>query len=145
MHVFPAFPLECTRPIRSPCSDPDPQDSLLFEILSGNEDGVFRIAACKGQIRVARAVLDYVAGPRTYTLSVIVRDDATPQLSATATFVIHVVHVNNPPVCVQNPPAMTVPEMSPPLSTIGLLNAAYVSDRCGLLSCYRRCCLRCCL
>jgi hypothetical protein len=70
--------------------DPNPDDSLQFFIVAGNDAGVFKIAPCGGQIRVADAVLDFDAGPRTYNLTVLVTDDGTPSLNATAIFQIRV-------------------------------------------------------
>ncbi len=85
----------------------------MFEISAGNDAGVFRIAPCRGQIRVARAVLDYTAGPRMYNLTVTVRDDAVPlPLSTSATFLIFVTFVNSAPVCAQLPAPFQVEEMA---------------------------------
>lgn len=45
------------------------------------------MAACRGQIRVARAVLD-VSVKSLYNLTVIVRDDGAIPLNASATFLV---------------------------------------------------------
>ena len=68
-------------------------------------------------------------GPRLYTLTVIVRDDAAVSLSATAVFNIYVTHVNNAPTCVANPPPMFVPENSLPGTIIGMLSSSYIYDK----------------
>ncbi len=71
-------------------SDPD-VNNLVFSITGGNAAGVFAISACLGQLRVARAVLDYMTGPRQYNLTVTVTDDGYPPMNATANFTINLV------------------------------------------------------
>ena len=57
--------------------------------------GLFKIAICRGQMRVALAgegILDYFIGPRQFNLTVSVTDDGLPfPLSAFANFTINVV------------------------------------------------------
>ncbi len=71
-------------------SDPD-VNNLVFSITSGNSAGVFAISGCLGQLRVARAVLDYMTGPRQYNLTVTVTDDGYPPMNASANFTINLV------------------------------------------------------
>jgi hypothetical protein len=73
-------------------ADPDPQDQITFSITGGNDDGVFKIALCRGQLRVALDVLDYYVGPQQYNLTITVTDDGLPApLTASAFFIINVV------------------------------------------------------
>jgi hypothetical protein len=76
-------------------ADPDVQDQLTFNITAGNDMGLFKIAICRGQMRVALAgegILDYFIGPRQFNLTVSVTDDGLPfPLSAFANFTINVV------------------------------------------------------
>jgi protocadherin-16/23 len=99
--------------------------------VSGDPTGVFRIAACRGQLRVARAVLDYDLGPRVFNLTVRVTDDGVPSLTATAFIVVSVTDVNNPPVCAGRPPAFQVRELAPAGTTVATLHSGYVSDKDG--------------
>ena len=84
-------------------SDPDAGQLVTFRIVGGDSLEVFKINACDGQIQVNRQVLDYEGGPKTYSLTVEVQDDAPPvpgpaRLTATATVTITVVDVNEAPV-----------------------------------------------
>jgi hypothetical protein len=72
------------------CPDPNMNDNLQYAIVAGNDAGVFKMAACGGQIRVANAVLDFIVGPRLYNLTVLVADDGLPSRNTTAFVVIHV-------------------------------------------------------
>ena len=54
-------------------SDADESDTLLFNLESGNIDDAFKVAACGGQIRVNRDVLDYEGTTQLYTLNISVR------------------------------------------------------------------------
>ncbi len=74
-------------------SDPDPADQLLFSISAGNSGGAFAIAQCRGQLRVAAEVLDWIVGPRQYNLTVTVTDDGTPPLNASAVTTVNLVRV----------------------------------------------------
>ena len=54
-------------------TDSDESDSLIFTLTAGNEQDAFKVAACGGQIRVNKNVLDYEGDFQTYTLNVTVR------------------------------------------------------------------------
>lgn len=83
---------------RADATDPDPGTGLNFAITSGNVGGVFVINQGTGEIFV-NGPLDYetLSTGKNYTLSVLVTDNGTPALSASATVTINVQDVNEPP------------------------------------------------
>ena len=92
--VVQARSWSCSVCLVSMAADPDIGDQLTFAITGGNDAGVFKIAVCRGQIRVALDVLDYFVGPRLYNWTVTATDDGLPAaLSASAFFLINVVRV----------------------------------------------------
>ena len=80
-------------------SDADQSDTILFSLTGGNVDDAFKVAACGGQIRVARDVLDYEGSTREYTLNITVTDDGEPSLSSWALFTVLVENQNDAPTC----------------------------------------------
>ena len=70
-------------------SDPNADDSLTFEIVEGNEAGVFAIDASTGRITLADSLsLDFGATP-TYELIVKVSDSGDPTLTDLALVQVH--------------------------------------------------------
>ncbi|KAA0147327.1 hypothetical protein FNF31_07613 [Cafeteria roenbergensis] len=68
---------------------------------AGNDDGMFKIDGCSGQVKVARAALDFET-TKEYSLQVTVTDDGgvvpgPARLSASAVLTIRIVDVNEPP------------------------------------------------
>ena len=79
-------------------SEPDilaPNNTLSFEILSGN-DGAYFAVSDDGKLTVARSGLDFES-TESYTLTILVSDAGTPVLSDTATVQITVLDVNEKP------------------------------------------------
>lgn len=73
-------------------------NALTYSITGGNTDGLFKIAAASGLISVAKdAVIDFEAGLPDYVLTVQVRDNGNPMLSASANITIHVTDLNESP------------------------------------------------
>lgn len=80
--------------------DPDPGDSISFAITGGSGKDFFAIDSSSGTITVAdQSALDYetVTG-HAFTLEVTVTDDGEPQKSASQTFTINLIDVNEPPL-----------------------------------------------
>ena len=78
-------------------TDPDPGQALTFSILSGNDHGAFAIDGSSGRITVANsAVLDFEKTAH-FTLTVQALDNGVPALSASNTFDIQLVDVNEAP------------------------------------------------
>ncbi|MFN3279999.1 MAG: cadherin repeat domain-containing protein, partial [Paracoccus hibiscisoli] len=97
-------------------TDPDFGQTLTFAVVAGNSEGVFAIAPSTGQLRVARAVLDYETR-NEYVLTVSVTDNGEPQLSASATVTIRVLEVNRPPTLADT--TRRVDELSPVGTPVG--------------------------
>ena len=78
-------------------TDEDPVDNLLFSIVGGNDEEVFKIGGCDGQVRVRRPdMIDYEQVTE-YTITVMVVDDGVPPLNATAEVYIEILNRNDPP------------------------------------------------
>lgn len=75
-------------------------DALTYAIVAGNEGSAFKIRTVgnKGQISVARAILDFETPPQVYALTVKITDDGAGMLSSTATVVITLLDANEAPV-----------------------------------------------
>ncbi|MBN1370659.1 MAG: cadherin domain-containing protein, partial [Anaerolineaceae bacterium] len=102
-------------------SDPD-GDTLTYSITGGNGLGGFAINPNNGAVTVANsAVLDRETTP-SFTLTVTVTDNGTPELSASATATITLTDVNefNP---VMNDEAWNLPENSPVDTVVGSMSA----------------------
>lgn len=67
-------------------SDPDPGQQLVFSILSGNQDNIFRIDAATGYL-YAQLPVNF-SQYRAYDLTVQARDNGTPSLSSAANIVV---------------------------------------------------------
>lgn len=79
-------------------SDPNPGQTLTYQILGGNQLAGFAIDPVTGLIRVANsAVLNFEANP-IFTLQVAAIDSGTPTLSVTVPVVIRLRDVNEAPV-----------------------------------------------
>ncbi|GLE01986.1 hypothetical protein PINS_up010824 [Pythium insidiosum] len=92
-------------PIGSPlvASDPDIGQRLTFSITGGNEQEIFEIQSCSGQLFVRRSsVLDYET-TSSYAVTVTVQDNGEPSLSASASVQILVRDVNESPLLVSDP------------------------------------------
>ena len=71
-------------------SDPDPGQTLSYQITDGNTNSAFAINSSTGQITVASSAAFGFKTPRVFTLTVQVTDDGAPALSSTATITINV-------------------------------------------------------
>jgi hypothetical protein len=80
-------------------TDGDIDQTALFTIADdgGNVDGAFKVSGCGGQIRVARAVIDYERISQ-YNLTMVLTDDGRPPLNTTAVITINVMNKNDPPI-----------------------------------------------
>jgi len=78
-------------------TDVDHGQSHSWRIVSGNTEGIFDVVAATGEVRVARAVLDFETRA-DYALVLEVTDSGVPPLSARATASIRVQDVNEAPV-----------------------------------------------
>jgi len=78
-------------------TDVDQGQVLSYRILAGNEDGIFGINTCTGQISVKLELLDFETRS-TYVLTVEAEDDGSPRLSDTAFVTVSVLDMNEPPV-----------------------------------------------
>lgn len=88
-------------PLSGQFSDADnapPNDQIKsFEITDGNTGDAFKIVASSGQLQVnIQSELDRETKPQ-YILEVLVRDDGTPERTATATITINLSDVNEDP------------------------------------------------
>ena len=103
-------------------ADADESDTLLFAIESGNVGDAFKIAACGGQLRVNKDVLDFEGATQLYTLNISVTDDGEPSYSDWALFQVTVTNKNDPPTCADD--TRTVAENTPagadPIGAVGL-------------------------
>jgi hypothetical protein len=89
-------------------TDSDLGQGLAFTIVSGNDDGMFRIDQCSGQLYVAKAGLDFTQ-KNQYVLTVGVTDDeayfgkGSSKATSDTTVYIDLLDVNDDPViCVAN-------------------------------------------
>ena len=111
-------------------SDPDEGQLITFKITEGDDDEVFKINACDGQIQVNRAVLDFERGTKVYSLTVQAQDDAPAvpgpaRLTDTATVTITVLNVNEAAVVTED--TFTVDENSAATTVVGTV-AIYDDD-----------------
>ncbi|MDZ4688540.1 MAG: cadherin domain-containing protein, partial [Planctomycetaceae bacterium] len=74
----------------------DPMATLTYAITGGNADGIFAINAATGQLKVAKATLNFEATPEM-TVTVTVTDDGMPALSRSASMTITVLDLNEAP------------------------------------------------
>jgi len=75
-------------------SDPNTGQTLTYSITAGNTSGAFSINASSGQLSVANsAALNYEGTP-TFSLTVLVADNASPSLSSSATVTVNLTNVN---------------------------------------------------
>ena len=89
-------------------TDLDLGQGLVFTIVSGNDDGMFRIDQCSGQLYVAKAGLDFTK-KNQYVLTVGVTDDeayfgkGSSKATSDTTVYIDLLDVNDDPIiCVAN-------------------------------------------
>jgi hypothetical protein len=109
-------------------SDPDKGDILAFTIESGNDDGMFKIDPCSGQLKVAKSSLNYEV-KNLYKLVVSARDDAGPIPGPEGLFditnmTVEILDVNEPPKVL--PTTRVIPENSIAPMTLG--SALVVTD-----------------
>jgi hypothetical protein len=130
--------------------DVDEGQEIFFAITGGNEDGMFRINKCSGQLYVAKDGLDFKV-KQQYVLTISVGDDPDfypddPQKTiGDTTVTIEVLDVNDVPVICTNVATMSAAgctrevkgfemyEDAQPLvdSTVPVFGATYVSDLDG--------------
>ena len=78
--------------------DPDAGQMLVFEIVGGNDQGIFGIISCSGQLYIKRgATLDFER-EEEIEIRVAVRDNGIPALSSSTLVTIAVTDVNEVPV-----------------------------------------------
>jgi hypothetical protein len=104
-----------------PASDEDEGQTLLYRITKGNDQGLFKIDACSGQVKVSNPGLDFET-QNQYVLEITVTDDGgdvpgPPRLSDTATLTITIIDVNEPPTL--DDITVEVKENSPVATTVG--------------------------
>lgn len=101
--------------------DEDFGQTLTYEILSGNDDGIFQIDPLTGEITIADVTqLDFETQAQ-YILEVSVTDDGEPSLTTTATITIDILDVNEPPVVEDQ--TFDIAENSPLGTVIGTILA----------------------
>lgn len=83
--------------------------SVTFSILSGNEDSVFKIGFCNGQLRILSPTLDYYV-KNMYVLSVRAASNGLVESSTVANITIHVLNVPHVPVFNSTTCVVSVPE-----------------------------------
>lgn len=84
-------------------TDPNPDATLLFSIVGGNELGAFLINPLSGRIQVANsATLNFEAHP-SIELTVLVEDTGTVTFSRTATATVNLIDVNDRPAFLMLP------------------------------------------
>jgi VCBS repeat-containing protein len=103
-------------------TDPDlPAQTLTFAITGGDPSGAFAINASTGAITVANSsALDFETTP-TFTLTVTVTDNGTPNLSDTGTITVNLTDLNEAPVA--NDATFSVAENSPNGTAVGTVTA----------------------
>jgi VCBS repeat-containing protein len=103
-------------------SDADVGDTLSYAITAGNSGGAFAIDATDGEITVASsAALDFETTP-SFSLTVTVTDDGTPQASGSAAITVNLSNVNEAPsdIALSN---SSVAENQPAGTTVGAFSA----------------------
>jgi hypothetical protein len=103
-------------------TDPDTQASITYAITSGNDDGAFTINPTTGQIRVANGALLNFEGQPTYSLTVGVTDNTTPDFSETVGATVNLTNVNEAPIL--DDTEFSVPENSAGSTFVGNLFAS---------------------
>jgi ELWxxDGT repeat protein len=79
-------------------ADPDPQTTLTYAIVAGNERGAFAIDGTTGQITVVDVrPLNFEVTPQ-FVLTIQATDDGSPALSSSATITVNLTNVNEAPV-----------------------------------------------
>ncbi|MCK7594972.1 beta strand repeat-containing protein [Pseudomarimonas salicorniae] len=102
-------------------SDPDAGQALSYAITAGNVSGAFGIDAA-GAISVANsAALDFETTP-SFSLTVSVTDNGSPQLSDTATVTISLSDANDPPTA--SDVSFSLPENSADATVVGSVVAS---------------------
>ncbi|MGE0642376.1 MAG: tandem-95 repeat protein [Nitrospira sp.] len=100
-----------------PATDPDPGQTLTFSILGGNESGTFAIDSSSGRVTVANSAgLDFETTAH-FTLTVQALDNGVPALSASSTFDIQLLDVNEPPK-ITVPSTKAIPENTTTVATV---------------------------
>lgn len=100
-------------------TDPDNQQTLAYQIVSGNGDGAFAINSTTGAVTVAKSsALDFES-QATRVLVIQVTDNASPSASAANTLTISVTDVNEAPTIA--PQTFFVDENSPLNTTVGVV------------------------
>ena len=79
-------------------SDVDANDKIKFSIIAGNDEHIFNVESCSGQVRVARSLLDY-ENKNSHTLVIKVEDE--DGLHVTGRVTVHVLDNNESPAVKQ--------------------------------------------
>lgn len=96
---------------------------LRFDIVSGNEDDIFRLDALSGKLYLARQ-LDYDKGRRNFNLNITVSDAGFPVLSSAMMFIVRTFDANdNAPRFLDGISTIHVSENADVDSDLGLLKA----------------------
>ncbi|RYY39079.1 cadherin repeat domain-containing protein, partial [archaeon] len=113
-------------------TDTDAAQVLAYSISSGNVDDTFEINSSTGQVRVARALLDFETRTR-YVLSVQCTDNGMGRLSAVGTVTIDVTDVGEAPA-MPTTTAMSVDENAVVGTSVGRVTGTDVdiADRTAL-------------
>ncbi|HUQ68233.1 MAG TPA: cadherin domain-containing protein, partial [Planctomycetaceae bacterium] len=98
----------------------DPMTTLTFAITGGNADGIFAINSATGQLKVAKATLNFETTPEV-TLTVTVTDDGSPAESRSASMTITVLDLNEAPAL--SPVTFNISENRPVGYVVGSVKA----------------------
>jgi hypothetical protein len=111
--------------------DPEPGQTILFAIVSGNQNGAFTINANSGVLTVANPdALDFETGP-LITIVIKGTDNANPALSSTGIVRVNVLNVDEPPEISNQ--VLTIPENAPNGTIVGVVEATDPDETIGLL------------
>ena len=81
-----------------PASDPDLGQTIEFKIVSGNEDGIFGIFSCSGQLYLKQSRTLNFELKNEYEITVEISDDAEVPMSIERDVKINVLDINESPV-----------------------------------------------
>ena len=81
-----------------PASDPDLGQTIEFKIVSGNEDGIFGIFSCSGQLYLEQSRTLNFELKNEYKITVEVSDDADAPMLITRKVTVNVLDINESPI-----------------------------------------------
>jgi hypothetical protein len=102
--------------------NPELNQTLTYQVLSGNEAGAFAVDPNSGTVTVVDSTLLNFESPTTFVLSIQVTDNGSPSLTRTGQLTITISDVNEAPVFA-TPYFFTINENSPAGSVLGTLHA----------------------